>query len=139
MKLESSQPPTLLRKEDKDFSSLLLRLGHSVSSSPASLMSMRHLHNRVMARHQLQQSLAQPLQHAGPLHSARLAQQALQRLQHIAPAYVQRFLLYADALRALEDARTHKPKASKVKAARKTTSTRRQPGSGAATPAPDRP
>ncbi len=126
MKLDSSQPSASPRDERKDFASLLLRLGHSVPSSPASLMSMRQLHNRVMARHQLQQSLAQPLQHAGPLHSARLAQQALQRLQHIAPAYVQRLMLYADALRALEDAHALKPKAGKGKATRKTAQ-RRQP------------
>ena len=83
---------------------LLKALHQPGSVGPASLASMRELHSRVMARRQLDLSLAQPLQHAGPLHSARLAQQALLRLKQIAPAYLQRMLIYVDTLRALEDA-----------------------------------
>ena len=127
MKPEFSHLTTSAPDAGKSLSGLLMRLQRPGPPMASSLMSMRHLHDRVMARHQLQLSLAQPLQHAGPLHSARLAQQALQRLQHIAPAYVQRFMLYADALRALEDAHALKPKGGKDKASLKKVR-RRQPG-----------
>jgi hypothetical protein len=80
---------------------------------------MREWHDRFQIRHQLQRNLAQALQHAGPLHSARLVQQSLALLNAISPAYVHRLLSQLDALAALEDAghpRVVKPSAKKAKA-----------------------
>jgi hypothetical protein len=94
-------------------------LRHDSSQALASWQSMREWHARFQIRHQLQRSLAQPLQHAGPLHSARLVQQSLSLLNGISPAYLHRLLSQVDALAALEDAgkpRVVKPGAKKAKA-----------------------
>jgi hypothetical protein len=93
-------------------------LGHEPGQALASWQAMREWHARFQIRHQLQRSLAQPLQHAGPLHSARLVQQSLTLLNDISPAYLHRLLSQVDALVALEDAgkpRAVKPGVKKTK------------------------
>ncbi len=70
----------------------------------SSLEPMRQTHARLKIRQQLQRSLSQPLQHAGPLHSERLVQQSLMRLSAWSEPYVHRFMSYLDALATLEDA-----------------------------------
>jgi Protein of unknown function (DUF2894) len=85
---------------------------HTDLSQPLSTCSdMRQWHAGFQIRQQLQRSLSQPLQHAGPLHSERLVQQSLALLTSISSAYLHRLLSHVDALAALEDA--GKPRAVK--------------------------
>lgn len=56
----------------------------------------------VRARSQLQQALAQPQEHAGPLNSSRLLLRALEAMQAVSPAYVECFLAHLDVLAALQ-------------------------------------
>lgn len=70
----------------------------------ATWQAMRQWHAGHQIRRQLQRSLEQAWRHAGPLHSERLVQQSLMRMNSISPAYLQRFLTHVDALAALEDA-----------------------------------
>jgi hypothetical protein len=56
---------------------------------------------------QLNQSLAQPPQNAGPLNSHRLVLRALERLQALSPAYLQHFMAQVDALFWLTQANPH--------------------------------
>ncbi len=72
----------------------------------ASLEPMRQTHARLKVRQQLRHTLAQPLQHAGPLHSERLVQQSLARLNEWSEAYLHRFMSYLEALAVLEDAQS---------------------------------
>ena len=51
---------------------------------------------------QLHRSLAQAPENPGPLNSHRLVLRALQKLQALSPAYLQRFMAHADALLHLE-------------------------------------
>lgn len=67
---------------------------------------MRQTHARLKVRQQLRHTLAQPLQHAGPLHSERLVQQSLARLNEWSEAYLHRFMSYLEALAVLEDAQS---------------------------------
>lgn len=73
-------------------------------SALASLEPMRQTHARLKIREQLRHALAQPLRHAGPLHSERLVQQSLSRLSEWSDAYLHRMMSYVDALATLEDA-----------------------------------
>ncbi len=70
------------------------------------LAPMRELHARLKIRQQLRQTLAQPLRHAGPLHSERLVQQSLARLNGLSQAYLNRFMAHLDALAALDNAQS---------------------------------
>ena len=66
------------------------------------------LEQRVTARIGIEQQLAQALasapENAGPLNSHRLVLRALERMRDLAPDYLHRFIVYADALCWLEDA-----------------------------------
>lgn len=70
----------------------------------ASLAPMRQTHARIKIQQQLRHTLSQPLRHAGPLHSERLVQQSLARMNTWSQAYLLRFMSYLDALTVLEDA-----------------------------------
>jgi hypothetical protein len=118
MKTSEPESSSEIQPEACGLKGLVRLLSHQADPAPASLAPMRELHNRIMAQRQLDLSLSLPLQHAGPLHSARLAQQSLVRLKHLAPAYLQRFLLYVDTLRTLEDAQSLRPKPPRHKIAR---------------------
>ena len=72
---------------------------------------------------QLTQSLAKLPENAGPLNSNLLVLRALTRLRELSPAYLNRFMAYADALLWLDDADAglvplKKPVARAIKPAR---------------------
>lgn len=70
---------------------------------PSALLQEARLAWRTLrARSQLQQALAQPQEHAGPLNSSRLLLRALEAMQATAPGYAECFLAHVDALAALE-------------------------------------
>ena len=59
---------------------------------------------RLSTEQQLTQTLAQAPENAGPMNSQHLALRSLQRMQDIAPDYLQGFMSYIDALIWLENA-----------------------------------
>ncbi len=59
---------------------------------------------RLGIEQQLAQALASAPENAGPLNSHRLVLRALERMRDLAPDYLHRFIVYADALCWLEDA-----------------------------------
>ena len=73
-------------------------------AQPHVLGEVRQLHARVKLRQQLQTNLQQSFGHAGPLHSERLVQLSIRRMQGWSEPYLHRFLGHLDALVALEDA-----------------------------------
>ncbi|TDK24959.1 DUF2894 domain-containing protein [Luteimonas aestuarii] len=75
------------------------------SNSPAAhaLAEARRAWSGVRARSQLQQSLQQTAEDAGPLNSSRLVHRMLARMQALSPGYLQHFVSYMDALAWLDD------------------------------------
>lgn len=59
---------------------------------------------RLRTEHRLAQSLARAPEQAGPLNSHALLLRALQELQTLSPAYLDRLVAYADALLAIDAA-----------------------------------
>ncbi len=59
---------------------------------------------RLRVRRQLNLSLAKVPENAGPLHSDRLVLRALQTMQALSPAYLNRYMAYVDALLWLDAA-----------------------------------
>lgn len=82
--------------------------GADAPGVPAELKTV-HRYRRTLARKRLAQRLIQAEatvpQNAGPLHSHHVVQRALTRLQTLSPDYLTRFMVYADALAWLEQAR----------------------------------
>lgn len=74
-----------------------------------SLACFRDTWARLSADRQLAAALADPPQNAGPLNSHRLVLQAVERMRELSPAYLDRFMAYADALLWL-DAATGAPR-----------------------------
>ena len=68
------------------------------------LSHFRHSWSRLSLEQQLSRALAQAPENAGPLNSHFLVLQALIRMRDLAPAYLESFMLYADALQWLEQA-----------------------------------
>lgn len=92
---------------------------------------------RLSVDRQLQQSQARTPANAGPLNSQRLVLRALQRLRTLSPAYLDRFMSYADGLAWLEAALAAPPPAAasgprnpKAGPARKPARRPRPPGAG---------
>ncbi len=73
------------------------------------LQFFRNTWSRLRVERQLTQSQAQVPENAGPLHSDRLVLRALQTMRDIAPAYLDRFMAYADTLMWLDQARGAQP------------------------------
>jgi hypothetical protein len=65
---------------------------------------MRKTLSRLKVKQQVSQALAQPPQHAGPIHSQRLVLRSLALMQEISADYLHRFMSHVDALMTLEDA-----------------------------------
>lgn len=65
---------------------------------------MRKTLSRLKVRQQVNQALAQPPQHAGPINSQMLVLRSLALMQEISPEYLHRFMAHVDALMTLEDA-----------------------------------
>ena len=102
-------------------------------SAPAELKALRQFRStwaQLSVDRQLRQSLAQVPDKAGPLNSNRLVQRSLARLRELSPAYLARFMVYADALLWLHDAAggavpLNKPVARGIKPARAPASPKR--------------
>ena len=76
-------------------------------SAPAELKALRQFRStwaQLSVDRQLRQSLARVPENAGPLNSNLLVQRSLARLRELSPAYLARFMAYADALLWLQDA-----------------------------------
>jgi hypothetical protein len=109
LQLEPANLDGVCPKSDQQGEPSLERLADLFHSSvntlePAVLPEMRRIHARIKARQQLRSSLAQPLGHAGPLHSEKLVQQSLHRMLAMSEHYLHRFMGYVDALIMMEDA-----------------------------------
>lgn len=65
---------------------------------------MRKTLSRLKVRQQVNQALAQPPEHAGPINSQMLVLRSLALMQDISPEYLHRFMSHVDALMTLEDA-----------------------------------
>ena len=95
-------------------------------AAPAELKALRHFRStwsQLSVDRQLTQSLAKLPENAGPLNSNLLVLRALTRLRELSPAYLNRFMAYADALLWLDDADAglvplKKPVARAIKPAR---------------------
>jgi hypothetical protein len=81
--------------------------GGGVVRPGAELKSLRYFRSawsRISLEQQLSRALAQAPDNAGPLNSHFLVLQALIRMRDVAPAYLEGFIAYAEALRWLEQA-----------------------------------
>lgn len=81
--------------------------GAAPAGAPAELKSLRQFRrtwSRLSVERQLSRSLSRLPDKPGPLNSQLLMLRALQRLQDLAPAYLDRFVAYADALLWLDQA-----------------------------------
>jgi len=79
--------------------------GPAAQGAPAELKALSQFRSTWAALsvdRQLHHSLAQAPENPGPLNSHRLVLRALQMLQALSPAYLQRFMAHADALLHLE-------------------------------------
>lgn len=70
--------------------------------APPLLREARAMWQTVRTRSQLRRARSQPLEHAGPLNSAKLAGRALDTIGNIAPGYLEYFVAYLDVLAGLE-------------------------------------
>lgn len=113
-RLEKSPREANLRRQEGPWVARQDRAGHApwveflppVGSPLASLEPMRKIHARLKVRQQVRHALAQPLRHAGPLHSERLVQQSLAHLNEWSEPYLHRFMSYLEALVAFDDAQS---------------------------------
>lgn len=95
-------------------------------AAPADLKALRQFRSswaQLSVDRQLTQSLAQVPENAGPLNSNLLVQRSFARLRELSPAYLARFMSYAEALLWLDDADASlaplkKPVARPIKPAR---------------------
>lgn len=102
-------------------------------AAPADLKALRQFRSswaQLSVDRQLTQSLAQVPENAGPLNSNLLVQRSFARLRELSPAYLARFMSYAEALLWLDDADASlaplkKPVARPIKPARAAASPKR--------------
>lgn len=88
---------------------LLAHINQHANEQPAAteLRSIARFHDtwaRLSTEQQLTQTLAQAPENAGPMNSQHLVLRSLQRMQDIAPEYLQSFMSYIDALIWLDSA-----------------------------------
>jgi hypothetical protein len=94
-----------------------LAQGGGVTQPGAELKSLRYFRStwsRISLEQQLSRALAQAPDNAGPLNSHFLVLQALIRMRDVAPAYLEGFIAYAEALRWLEQADAERAAASRA-------------------------
>src|SRR5690606_32379303 len=80
---------------------------HSEPLEPARQALRRYFHDtasRIDLERQLQQSLRQVPENAGPLNSGNLMHKAIALMQETSPQYTRHFMAYVDALAWLEQA-----------------------------------
>ena len=97
----------LLRRLDEHLPADAAAPAPQPGGAPAELKALRQFRSawaQLSVDRQLRQSLAQVPDNAGPLNSNLLVQRALTRLRELSPAYLARFMVYADALLWLHDA-----------------------------------
>lgn len=88
----------------------------------ATLRRFRGTWSRLSAQQRLRQTLAQVPAQAGPLNSNAVVHRALVLMQEVSPAYLQRFVAYADALLWLEHQQSPvMPNTARMEARRKAT------------------
>ena len=88
----------------------------------ATLRRFRGTWSRLSAQQRLRQTLAQVPAQAGPLNSNAVVHRALVLMQEVSPAYLQRFVAYADALLWLEHQQSPvMPNTARIEARRKAT------------------
>ena len=116
----------LLRRLDQHAPADAAAQPAQMGAAPAELKALRHFRStwsQLSVDRQLTQSLAKLPENAGPLNSNLLVLRALTRLRELSPAYLNRFMAYADALLWLDDADAglvplKKPVARAIKPAR---------------------
>lgn len=88
-----------------------LRAGDNDSAAARdlrALAAMRAHRARQHTARRIHDSIAQPIDDAGPLNAHRQLVRAMERLQRLAPDYLERFVGYVDTLMALEKAAPRK-------------------------------
>ena len=84
------------------------------------LRRFRREWSRLSSEQRLRQAMAQVPTQAGPLNSHHLVHRALETMQDVSPAYLQRFVSHVDALLALEQQQAPpSPKATRPESRRK--------------------
>jgi hypothetical protein len=86
--------------------------------SPPPLKALQENLSALSVNKQVTQALRQAPQNAGPINSHMLMLRSLALLRELSPAYLQRFMAYADTLLVLEQAGMKKPSTSKPRKAK---------------------
>jgi hypothetical protein len=89
---------------------------HSLGAAP--LSALRKNLSTLSVDKQVSQALRQAPQNAGPINSHMLMLRSLELLRELSPAYLQRFMTYADTLMVLEHAGMKKPSTSRPRKAK---------------------
>jgi len=85
---------------------------------PPPLKALQENLSALSVNKQVSQALRQAPQNAGPINSHMLMLRSLELLRELSPAYLQRFMAYADTLLVLEQAGMKKPSTSKPRKAK---------------------
>lgn len=98
--------------------SALVRDLQANSQRPPPLKALQENLSALSVNKQVSQALRQAPQNAGPINSHMLMLRSLELLRELSPAYLQRFMAYADTLLVLEQAGMKKPSTSKPRKAK---------------------
>ena len=98
--------------------SALVRDLQANTQRPQPLKALQENLSALSVNKQVSQALRQAPQNAGPINSHMLMLRSLELLRELSPAYLQRFMAYADTLLVLEQAGMKKPSTSKPRKAK---------------------
>ena len=73
------------------------------AAGPELLLQARTVWQEVRNERQLRQAREEPMEHAGPLNSTKLAARALETMGRLSPGYLGHFMAYMDALCGLDE------------------------------------
>jgi hypothetical protein len=114
---QPAQKITVQKQPDSPLRALVRDLqAHTLSPPP--LKALQENLSALSVNKQVSQALRQAPQNAGPINSHMLMLRSLELLRELSPAYLQRFMAYADTLLVLEQAGMKKPSTSKPRKAK---------------------
>jgi|LauGreDrversion4_2_1035121.scaffolds.fasta_scaffold128481_3 hypothetical protein len=114
---QPAQKITVQEQPDSPLRALVRDLqAHTLSPPP--LKALQKNLSALSVNKQVSQALRQAPQNAGPINSHMLMLRSLELLRELSPAYLQRFMAYADTLLVLEQAGMKKPSTSKPRKAK---------------------
>jgi hypothetical protein len=114
---QPAQKITVQKQPDSPLRALVRDLqAHTLSPPP--LKALQENLSALSVNKQVSQALRQAPQNAGPINSHMLMLRSLELLRELSPAYLQRFMAYADTMLVLEQAGMKKPSTSKPRKAK---------------------